>query len=210
MQPNIKSISLISRDDSGYREYCKKIRDSKNINRAISTPDRKAIISSWIEHSLNKFLGQHYIKINTDIITWLELNHYGSYSRRYKEIDGFYKSEGFFLLLEVKASISKSNFTKGRSQVNTNLDLISMIHPNTMAILALADCRYYDSEFGYAMDKVLETMANGSTYLLQEGLAPPKISAESHKLLWIINEADVLKIAETYGPPYEPDSEIDL
>jgi hypothetical protein len=208
--PNIKSVSLISRDDAGYREYCKRICDSKNINRATSTPDRKATISRWMEHSLNQVLSQKYIKVDTDIITWLELNRYGSYSRRYKEIDGFYKSEDFYLLLEVKASISKSNFTKGRSQVNTNLDLISMIHSNTIAILALADCRYYDFEFGYAMDKVLETMANGSTYVLNEGLELPKISFESRKILWIIQETEVLALADTYGPPYDLDPDYDL
>ena len=88
--------------------------------------------------------------------------------------------------------------------------LISMIHSNTIAILALADCRYYDFEFGYAMDKVLETMANGSTYVLNEGLELPKISFESRKILWIIQETEVLALADTFGPPYDLDPDSDL
>ena len=210
MLPKIKSIALITRSDKAYLDHCKKIRESKNINRSESTPDRKATISSWIEQSLNKVIGTRYTKVDTDIITWQELNSYGSYVKRYKEIDGFFKVNDHYILLEVKASISKSNFTKGRSQVNSNLEMVSLIHPNTVAILALADCRYYDSEFGYALDKVMETLQNGSTYTLTEGLEPPKILSESKKLLWLINEVEVLQIADAYGPPYDLDPKEDF
>lgn len=60
------------------------------------------------------------------------------------------------------------------------------------------------------MDKFLEAMANGSAYGLQEILKPPKISAVKNKLLWVINEDNVLKITETYDPPYTNDFDLEL
>ena len=210
MLPKIKSVALIPRTDKGYLEHCKKMRESKKINSAESIPDRKATISAWMESSFNQIMGMHYTKVETDIITWLELNRYGSYSRRFKEIDGFFKFENRYILLEVKSSISKSSFTKGKSQVNSNQELLSNIYPNVAAILVLADCRCFDSEFGYAIEMVTETTQNGSSYQLVGGLKPPEITNESNKFLWLINESEVTRIADIYGPPYEIDPSNDF
>lgn len=174
MLQKIKSVSLISKTNKSYIDYCKTFRESRNINRSETIPDRKSIISKWIEQSLNNLLSQQYIRSENNIITWLELTPYGIYSKRYKEIDGFYKTNEGYLLLEVKCSISKSSYTKGKSQINTNLELISKIYPNTLGILALADCRYFDSELGYALDKVIEIFKDGNAYCLLEGLEFPK------------------------------------
>lgn len=210
MLPKIKSISLVSKSDAAYLEFCKKIRASKNVNRGATTPDRKSTISNWIERAVNDVISQQYMRIEKNIITWQELTPYGSYSKRYKELDGFFREDKLHIILEVKASISKSSFSKGRSQVNSNLDLVRKIYPNTIAILALVDCRSFDSEYGYAMDQVIEMIQSESTYALARGLNPPKIIDGKNKILWILNELEVQQIVSIYGPPYDLDPDFDL
>lgn len=210
MLPKVKSVSLISKSDSAYLEFCRKIRASKNINRGETTPDRKITVSNWIERVLNDVVSKRYKRIEKNIISWQELTLYGSYSKRYRELDGLFQQEKFTIILEVKASISKSSFSKGRSQVNSNLNLVRKIYPNTIAILALVDCRFFDSEFGYAMDQVIETIQGESAYELIKGLNPPEIIDGNNKILWILNESEVQQIASIYGAPYDLDPDFDL
>jgi hypothetical protein len=71
--PKVKSVSLISKSDSAYLEFCRKIRASKNINRGETTPDRKITVSNWIERVLNDVVSKRYKRIEKNIISWQEL-----------------------------------------------------------------------------------------------------------------------------------------
>lgn len=205
MLPKIKSVPLISRSDKAYLSYCKDMRYQKNINRGETTPDTTLEISKWIEKIINKLISQKYKKIEADIITWQELTSYGTYIKRYKEMDGLFEFENGYAILEVKASVSKSSFKRGISQIKSNVDLVSVLCPNLASILVLADCRRFDKNFGYAIDKVMMLIQNEMNFSLITGLDPPVMESESKNIFWIISDGDIEKIAQIYGSPQDED-----
>jgi hypothetical protein len=77
--------------------------------------DPQQVVTAWVELSINRLLGKYYQSDDRSILTWEELGSGGSYKRKYKELDGHFKSANGLLYVETKASTSNSSVKKGRS-----------------------------------------------------------------------------------------------
>ena len=198
-----KSINLISRNDRNYQEYCKNLKFIKNCNRFIGEPDYKQVITAWLEDVIVKHLSRKFTHDSRSILTWEELSRTNQYVRKYREIDGLFTSSEGLIYVEVKASLSKSSFKRGKTQVNENFNLLATIDQNLKAILTMADCRCYDPTFGYAKEYIDEEKTSSELYKDIEGLNFPESFAGSNKWLWLLSETDVADMANAYGPPQE-------
>jgi hypothetical protein len=203
MLEKYKSINLIGRMDRYYQEHCRKMKFIQNCNRFIGETDSKQVITAWLEAAIVNHLSRKFSHDNRSILTWEELSNTNQYVRKYREIDGLFSSPEGLIYVEVKASLSKSTFKKGKTQINENLKLLATIDPNVKAILAMADCRCYDPTFGYAKDYIEEEKTSSELYKNIEGLKYPESFYCTSKWLWLLNEADVIKLANIYGPPQE-------
>jgi hypothetical protein len=207
MHAPYKSISLIGREDRQYLEHCKKMKFIQNSNRFIGEPDYKQVITAWLEAVVIKHLSEKFTHDKRSILTWEELTNTNQYIRKYREIDGLFTSSEGLIYVEVKASLSKSSFKRGKTQVSENSKLLVSIDPNLKAILTLADCRCYDPTFGYAKEFIDDEKSASELYKSIEGLKYPDSFNESSKWLWLLNEMDVLKLSEIYGPPQDDEAE---
>ena len=203
MLERYKSINLIGRMNRHYQEHCRKMKFIKNCNRFIGEPDYKQVITAWVEAVIVKHLSRKCPYDSRSILTWEELSSTNQYVRKYREIDGLFAFSEGLIYVEVKASLSKSNFKRGKTQVNENLKLLTKIDPNVKAILTMADCRCYDPIFGYAKEYIEEEKTAGELYRHIEGLKYPESFDGTSKWLWLLNEIDVTELATIYGSPQE-------
>ena len=203
MSVQFRSVSLIDESDSKYQEHCKNMQLIRNCNRFIGEPDYKQVITAWLEAVIIQHLSSTFIFDKRNILTWEELSNYNQYSRRYREIDGLFSSNDGLIYIEVKASLSKSNFQKGKTQINDNLKLLASISKQPRAVLILADCRCFDPTFGYAKEFIEEKKATSDVYKNIEGMNFPTSLGDSSKWLWLLNQDEVQTLAALYGPPNE-------
>lgn len=198
-----KSISLIGREDHQYLEHCRKMKFIQNCNRFIGELDYKQVITAWLEVVIIKHLSAKFPHDKRSILTWEELTNTNKYIRKYREIDGLFASSEGLIYVEVKASLSKSSYKRGKTQVGENSKLLASIDPNLKSILTLADCRCYDPTFGYAKEFIEDEKNSSELYKSIEGLKYPDSFDESTKWIWLLNEKDVLELSKIYGPPQE-------
>jgi len=203
MLARYKSISLIDRMDRQYQEHCRKMKFIKNCNRYIGVPDYKQVITSWLETVIIKLLKAKFSHDKRSILTWEELTNRNQYVRKYREIDALFSSSAGLIYIEVKASLSKSSYKRGKTQVSENSNLLLSIDPNVKAILVMADCRCFDPSFGYAKEFIEEKMPSSKIYRNIEGLKYPDSFDSTSKWLWLINQIDVTELAKIYGSPQE-------
>jgi hypothetical protein len=197
-----RSVELIEKNDGRYQYYCKKMKFIKNSNRFVGERDAKQLITSWLERVIIKHLSSSFTHDTRNILTWEELNFFNHYNRKYSEIDGLFCTSDGTLYVEVKASLSKSSFSRGKSQINKNLNLISIPSKNSKAALVMADCRCFDPTFGFSKEYVETQKAKNGIYKYIEGLTFPNSFSSSLKWIWLLNQDDVQQLAEMYGSPY--------
>jgi len=202
-----KSISLMNKDSKYYRDYLKSLYDNRNINKGESEPDPKYVITKWAEDCITQLLSSHYKKIDKNILTWMELNSYGIYNRRFRELDGLFEFDGKYIYLEVKASQSKSNYRRGKSQINANLSMINLIRANTVGVLCMLDCRCFDNDFGfYEHPETIENPEIENIYKVLRGLTLPLEIDHHCKYYWLISESETNALGNKYGEPVDINS----
>jgi hypothetical protein len=198
-----KYIKLINRTDRQYQEYCRKMKLMKNCNRYLGEPDHKQVITAWLETVIVKHLSTKFTHDNRSILTWEELSNTNQYVRKYRELDGLFASTEGLIYVEVKASLSKSSYKRGMTQLIENSKLLSSIKPNLKAILTMADCRCYDPTFGYAKEFIEEEVTSSKICKKIEGIKYPESFDSTSKWLWLLSEMDINVLAKMYGPPQE-------
>ncbi len=196
-----RSVRLIDKGEKIYKEHCERIRFLEKSNRIIGEPDYKRSITSWLEIVLVKYLSKTLTPDSRNILTWEELDSYNRYLRKFREIDGFFSIGTEKIFIEVKASLSKSNFNRGKTQIKETLQLLARTSHCVRGILIMADCRCFDPTFGYAKEIIEGKISASESYKTIEGLNFEPIFVKSEKWLWTLSQEDVLKLAELYGPP---------
>ena len=174
-----------------------------NINRFLGDFDYKQVITAWLEQKVIEHVSRKFLYDRRRILTWEEITSMNQYSRKYKEIDCLFNSDDGLLYMEVKASLSKSSYKRGKTQINDNSKLLSLVNDKVKSILVMADCRCFDPTFGYAKEFIDANADTSERYELIHGLGYPESWSASDKWLWIIDQKDVLELAKVYGPPQE-------
>lgn len=206
----IKNIALISRNNPRYVMYCREQIAIKNAIPKERVADSQQLVTSWAESSINQLLGKYFEKDDRSILTWEELGSSASYRRKYKELDGLFRSSNSLIYVETKASTSNSSFKKGKSQINENLQILSNINTRFSALLVLLDCNVLDPSFGVMSEELRKQIHLTEEYSVFEGLAEIPQVAPGKKSIWIIDGEGVSELVNIFGPPIEDTLDIDI
>ena len=199
----IKNLALISRNNPRYVMYCREQIDIKNSIPKERIVDPQQVVTAWAELSINRLLSKYYESDDQLIMTWEELGSASSYRRKYKELDGLFKSADGLMYVETKASTSNSSVKKGRSQINENLQMLSSIDSKFCALLILCDCHVLDQEFGVMSQEMRDQILTSTEYSIYQGISDiPKIIPAT-KSMWILDEISVLEMVKQFGPPVD-------
>lgn len=172
--------------------------------------DSQQLVTLWAESSINQLLGKYFEKDDRSILTWEELGSSASYRRKYKELDGLFRSSNGLIYVETKASTSNSSFKKGKSQINENLQILSHLNTRFSALLVLLDCNVLDTSFGVMSEELRTQIHSTEEYSVFEGLAEIPKLAPGKKSIWIIDGEGVSELVNLFGPPIEDSSDIDI
>lgn len=199
----IKNTTLISRSNPRYAMHCREQIAFKNSIPKERVVDPQQVVTAWAESSINRLLAKYYESDDRSILTWEELGAGGSYRRKYRELDGLFKSANGLLYVETKASTSNSSIKKGSSQINENLQMLSGIISAFSALLVLCDCQVLDQEFGVMSPEMNAQILTSNEYSIFQGITDiPKIIPKT-KSMWIIDESSVLELVKLFGPPVD-------
>ncbi len=190
--------------------HCREQIAIKNAIPKERVVDPQQLVTSWAESSINQLLGKYFEKDDRSILTWEELGSSASYRRKYKELDGLFRSSNSLIYVETKASTSNSSFKKGKSQINENLQILSNINTRFSALLVLLDCNVLDPSFGVMSEELRKQIQLTEEYSVFEGLAEIPQLAPGKKSIWIIDGEGVSELVNMFGPPIEDSSDIDI
>ena len=161
--------------------YCREQIDIKNSIPKERIVDPQQVVTAWAELSINRLLSKYYESDDQLIMTWEELGSASSYRRKYKELDGLFKSADGLMYVETKASTSNSSVKKGRSQINENLKML----------------------FGVISQEMRDQILTSTEYSIYQGISDiPKIIPAT-KSMWILDEISVLEMVKQFGPPVD-------
>ncbi len=135
----IKNIALISRNNPRYVMHCREqiaIRNSIPKERVM---DSQQLVTLWAESSINQLLGKYFEKDDRSILTWEELGSSASYRRKYKELDGLFRSSNGLIYVETKkwdltlarieATVSCARFLNQTGQVAKSIEILELFAP---------------------------------------------------------------------------------
>ena len=206
----IKNIALIPRTNPRYVMHCREQIAIKNSMPKERVVDPQQVVTAWAESSINQLLGKYYESDDRSILTWEEIGVAGSYRRKYKQLDGHFKTANGPIYVETKASTSNSSFKKGKSQINENLQILSNINGKFSAFLVLLDCNVLDPSFGVMSEELRQQISSTEEYSVFEGLTEIPQAVPGKKSIWIIESEGVNELVNIFGPPQEDLNCIDI
>lgn len=199
----IRNVRLSSKDNRSYLERCAYHATLRRIGSGERESDARRHVTEWAEQVACQIVQQQYEQDSRNIISWEELNVYGHYARKYREMDGVFKLDQGSMLLEVKASTSPACIRKGRKQLNDNLGLLGQIHDRFSGMLVLFDCSQLSPDFAAPAQGSIEQLKNSGEYGIVQGIEWTLEPGRFSKWLWLIDAQGVEQIISRYGPPAE-------
>ena len=118
-------------------------------NSGEHTPDPRSRITQFVEERVRSAVAAELELTRLRVLRWEEEDPSSRYRIRFRELDGVFLGEkGEKVLLEVKASLSRSSVTKGLSQLADSLSIARISVPQAKGLLVFADTGRYDDLFG--------------------------------------------------------------
>jgi hypothetical protein len=147
----IKGVMLLPLDAVSYRQHTAHHTFLAKVNLGTKTPDSRLALTQLVEESVRKEMQRHFTLTISRVLRWEEMDLYSRYITRFRELDGvFQAANGITVLLEVKASASRSSVSTGLKQLRAALKVATYSQPNTVGILAIADLGVWFETFGHA------------------------------------------------------------
>lgn len=152
---------LLTIDSKSYRNHMAHQAHLAHLNTAETTPDFRAALTNIIEIKVREKLNIQLIPTPYRVLRWEEVGNSGRWIVRYKEIDGVYKMpDGSFMLLEVKASATKSSLSTGLRQLRAGVSILSTIYPKISSFLVVANLGKFVEGFGDAVGQPINEYFN--------------------------------------------------
>lgn len=199
----IRNVRLSSKDNRSYRERMAYHATLRRIESGEREADTRRHVTAWAEQVACRIIAQLHEQDSRNIISWVELNVYGHYARKYREMDGVFKLDQGAMLLEVKASTSPACIRKGRRQLNENLSLLDRTPDRFSGMLVLFYCSELSPDFATPSQGALENLRNSGEYGIVQGMDWTMDLGRFSKWLWLVDAQGVEQLMSRYGPPAE-------
>lgn len=144
-----KGVMLLPPDSENYRRHVAHHRFLARINKGESIPDERAAYTQGIEARVREALHRVLSPTKHRILRWEEKTPSNHWITRYRELDGVFETtERVTIILEVKASTSKSSLNKGLQQLQSSTGMLRTPRPATLGLLVVADTGAFLEGFG--------------------------------------------------------------
>lgn len=174
---SIKGVMLLSLEDNGYRRHMAHQAFLAKVNAGTKTPDSNQEFTQLVEDKVRMEIAQLHVATTLRILRWQQYDLNDRSMIRYRELDGVFKTAtGTNILLEVKASASKSSVKTGLMQLRKSVKIASCAVAQTVGILVVADLGEWFETFGQAASQPLSDYFAGMDLDLLDW--PPSLSAE--------------------------------
>jgi hypothetical protein len=154
---SIKGVMLMPLDAESYRRHVAHHTFLAKANSGTKFPDPNQELTQLVENKVRQELALQYSPTNLRILRWEEFNRSNRYDVKYRELDGVYKTPtGVNILLEVKASCSKSSLKAGLKQLRKTMTIAAHGISKPVGILVIADLGEWFETFGQAATSSLK------------------------------------------------------
>jgi len=159
---NCKGVMLLPPDSESYRRHVAQHTSLARMNKGESIPDARATFTQGIEARVREALHRVLSPTEYRVLRWEEKTPSNHWIARYRELDGVFETpERTTVILEVKASTSKSSLAKGLQQLQTATGMLRIPRPATLGLLVVADTGAFLEGFGEpAADSLYEHFAS--------------------------------------------------
>ena len=185
----VKGVILLPLDDESYRSNAAHHAFLAKANTGEKIPDPRQAATSVIEHCVRQAISLQLSLTRFRVLRWEERDARSRYFVRFKELDGVFQSnDGNIVLLEVKASATKSSLKSGLKQIRRALDIISRIHPKSVGILAVADLSKWSNDFGQPFPELADDYFEKVDLTILEW--PPRLPADRNQRIFVSRVPD--------------------
>jgi len=130
-------------------------------NSGERTPDPRSQITQIVEERVRATVARELELTSLRVLRWEEEDPSSRYRLRFRELDGvFLGRRREKVLLEVKASLSRSSVKKGLSQLSETLSIARLSAPQAIGLLVFADTGRFNNLFGERtadLDELIKT-----------------------------------------------------
>ena len=117
---SIKGVMLLPLAAESYRRNVAHHTFLAKVNAPTKVPDPRLELTNFVEDWVRQELRSHFIETSYRVLRWEQLDARNHYVVRFRELDGVFDvGRGVKLLLEVKASASKSSLKSGLQQLRS-------------------------------------------------------------------------------------------
>lgn len=144
----IKSVMLLPLHADSYKRFLANKTIQARANSGERTKDPRAELTSIIEEEARRVLASDFLSTEQRVLRWEE-DVRSRYVQRFRELDGVFEMrDSTKVILEVKASASKSSIKKGVAQINDSLQILRRPFPGAIGVLIIADLSKFSELFG--------------------------------------------------------------
>lgn len=148
---SIKGVMLLGVDSPAYLRHMAHHTYIAKLNSGIRVPDPRQELTKLVEDKVRAAMLEWFAPTSFRILRWEELDASNRYKIKFRELDGvFHWNTGTTVLLEVKASASKSSLKSGLTQLQAAVNTLKHANPRVIGILVIADLAEWYDMFGQA------------------------------------------------------------
>ena len=183
---SIKGVMLMPLEAESYRRHVAHHTFLAKVNSGTKFPDPNQELTKLVEDKVRQELALQYFPTNLRILRWEEFNRSNRYDLKYRELDGVFKTPtGVNILLEVKASSSKSSLKSGLKQLLKTMTIAAHGISKPVGMLIIADLGEYYETFGQAASCSLTEYFAGMDFDLDFLDWPPCLPAGATAKIYI-------------------------
>lgn len=148
---SIKGVMLLPLGAASYRRHVAHHTSLAKVNSGTKVADPRQELTGMVEDFVRQEMQIHYSKTDFRVLRWEQLDARNRYVVKFRELDGVFETRnGTTILLEVKASASKSSLQTGLEQLHAAVRTASYAKARTIGVLVVADLGEWFDTFGGA------------------------------------------------------------
>lgn len=170
-----KGVMFLSEDSESWRRHNEHHAYLSRVNSKERAHDEKFEVTQLVEELVRQELALHFTATKYRVLRWEQLDSSNRYGVHYRELDGVFKLDnGYTVLLEVKASASKTSLKKGLQQLRSVINIATQTNQKIIGLLVVGDLGEFLDDFGEAPMQPLADYLEGKNLNLLAW--PPKLS----------------------------------
>ncbi len=174
---SIKGVMLLSLDSASYRRHVAHHTSLAKANSGTKIADPRQELTGMVEDCVRQEMQIHYSQTDFRVLRWEQLNPRNRYVVKFRELDGVFETcNGTTVLLEVKASASKSSLRTGLEQLHASVRTATHANARTIGVLVVANLGDWFDTFGEAAAQPLADYFLGMDLDLLDW--PPRVPAD--------------------------------